>query len=39
LKVKEVPGWKLSPETGYSEGDFSWYSSVRPGVWSNSTPH
>jgi hypothetical protein len=31
LRIREVPGSNIAPETGYSDWGFSWVSSVPPG--------
>jgi hypothetical protein len=31
LRISEVPGSNLDPETGYPDLRFSWFSSVPPG--------
>jgi hypothetical protein len=35
--IREVPGSDLSPETGYPDWDFSWFSAVPPGKCRDST--
>jgi hypothetical protein len=37
LRILEVPGSNLGPETGHSDWGFSWFSSIPPGKCQDST--
>jgi hypothetical protein len=37
LRIREAPGSSLGSESGYPDGGFSWFSSVPPGEFKDST--
>jgi hypothetical protein len=37
LRIREAPGSSLGSESGYPDGGFSWFSSVPPSEFKDST--